>query len=97
MGCQRQGPKPALGVESEKELHEAAVKLQKIGHGISQEKFCDLLARLILRIKQKISKMTCLLKGVQNLSLRHPGNMSITRANMTAEGVKGEFSRSSVK
>jgi hypothetical protein len=66
-GCQRPGQKPALGVESEKEQHEAAVKLEKSRHGISQEKFCDLLARVILKIKQNFNKMTCLLKGCSEL------------------------------
>jgi hypothetical protein len=63
MVCQRPGPKAALGVELKKELYEAVIELQKIGHGIRRKKFYDLLATLILRIKQKFSNMTCLLKG----------------------------------
>jgi transposase len=37
MVCQRPGSKPSLGVELEKELFEAVIELQKIGHGISRK------------------------------------------------------------
>jgi hypothetical protein len=42
MDSKRPGPKPALGVELEKELYEAVIEVQKIGHGIRRKEILRL-------------------------------------------------------
>jgi hypothetical protein len=56
MDCQRPGLKLALGVESEKELYEAAIELQKIGHGVSRKEVLRLAGDIDPKNKTKVFK-----------------------------------------
>jgi hypothetical protein len=98
MDCRRPGPKPALGVESQKELYDAIVELQKIGHGIGRKEILRLGGEIGSKNKTKVLKNDMpskrwfrSFKIRHNLSLRHAETLSIARANMIVEGVKDEF------
>jgi hypothetical protein len=84
MDCRRLGPKPELGVELEKELYEAVIELQKIGHGIRRKEILRPAGDIGSKSKTKVFKHDMLSQRWfekfimrHNLSLRHPENLSI--------------------
>lgn len=98
MNCQRPGPQPLLGSECEKEIYEAVVQLQKMGHGLSRKEILKLAAEVDAKREITVFKndlpsrrwYTSFMRR-HNLTLRQPENVSAARSSMATEKTKIEF------
>lgn len=98
MHCKRPGPQPFLGTECEKEIYEAVVQLQKIGHGLSRKEILKLAGEIDAKREVKVFKNALPSKRWyksfmmrHNLTLRQPENLSAARNSMATEKTKEEF------
>lgn len=98
MDCERPGPKPMLGVNCEKEIYDAVVELQQMGHGLSRKEIIQLAGDVDAKNETKVFKNSLPSKrwyksfmARHNLTLRQPENLSSARSSMATSDVKEEF------